>query len=66
MTPNEIGAMLRLARVQAGMRQIDLARLMHTSQSAIGRVEAGTYLPHLATMLKWAEVTGKSLQIKLV
>jgi len=65
MTAKEIGTMLRLARVQAGMRQIDLAREMHTSQSAIGRVEAGTYMPMVATMLKWAEVTGKRLHIKL-
>jgi transcriptional regulator with XRE-family HTH domain len=65
MTAREIGTMLRLARVQAGMRQIDLARQMHTSQSAIGRVEAGTYMPQVSTMQKWAQITGKRLQIKL-
>ncbi|MDR1214908.1 MAG: UDP-N-acetylglucosamine 1-carboxyvinyltransferase [Propionibacteriaceae bacterium] len=41
MSPQSLGALIRDARKQRGLTQSQLARRLGTSQSAIGRIEAG-------------------------
>lgn len=54
------------ARLEAGYTQKELAELMVTSQSTIARIESGKDMLTVATLEKWAEVTGKQLEIRLV
>lgn len=54
------------ARLEAGLTQQDMAELMATHQSTIARMESGRYPVRLLTLMKWAEVTGKRLEIKLL
>jgi predicted transcriptional regulator len=56
------------ARLKLGKTQEEIAKAMHTSVSAIGRLEtgAGKINPTLATLRKYAEALGLKLQLKLV
>lgn len=62
----EIAQSMRAARLQAGLRQSDLAELMATSRTTITRIESGREFPQIATLERWAELTGKQLEIRLV
>ena len=52
------------ARLEAGYTQGELASLMATSKSTITRMESGKDLPLVSTLERWAEVTGKRLEIR--
>jgi transcriptional regulator with XRE-family HTH domain len=62
----EIAQSMRAARLEAGLRQSDLAELMATSRTTITRMESGRDFPQIATLERWAELTGKQLEIRLV
>ena len=62
----EIHYMMTEARLRAGLTQVDIARLMRTTQSTIARLETGGRYPNLTTLEKWAEVTGHRLEVRLV
>jgi ribosome-binding protein aMBF1 (putative translation factor) len=51
------------ARMKAGLTQDELASRMHTTQSAIARLESGRTLPSARTLRRLAEATGSSLRI---
>jgi predicted nucleotidyltransferase/DNA-binding XRE family transcriptional regulator len=55
------GPLLRSARTRAGLSQAALARLAHTSQSAIARYETGVAAPSLPTLNRLLVATGGSL-----
>ena len=65
---SNIYAALTASRVKSGQTQRDVAQKMHTSVSAIGRLETSGAKsnPTLATLNKYAEALGLELQIKLV
>ncbi|QFY90321.1 helix-turn-helix transcriptional regulator [Magnetovirga frankeli] len=50
------------ARARAGLSQADLAERMHTSQSAVARMESGKTLPSLS---RYAEATGCKAVVRL-
>ncbi len=58
------------ARNRSGMTQSEVAEIMHTSTSVIGRLEAvhegRRHSPTLATLRRYAKAVGCELQIKLV
>lgn len=55
------------ARLKSGKTQKDVAKLMHTSVSAVGRLESANILnPTLSTLRKYAKALGLKLQLKLV
>ena len=60
-----IRALVR-ARIEANMTQADVAREMGTRQPAIARWESGAARPKLTSLARYAEVTGKALEIRLV
>jgi len=62
----DLRQLLLSARLQAGYSQLEMARLMATSRSTIARMENGRDLPSVATLIRWAEVTGKRLEIRMV
>ena len=56
-----IGILVREARRSKGMTQSDLARALNTSQSAIGRIEAGHQNLSLEMVNRISEVLGRTL-----
>jgi DNA-binding XRE family transcriptional regulator len=57
---------LARARTKANLSQAELARKIGTTQSAIARLEGGGVSPSIATLRRYAEVTGAKLEINLV
>ncbi|MEO5344323.1 MAG: helix-turn-helix domain-containing protein [Gammaproteobacteria bacterium SHHR-1] len=53
------------ARARAGLSQSDLAERMHTSQSAVARMESGKTLPSLRSLSRYAEATGCKAVVRL-
>lgn len=58
-----IAAALIAARAQAGLTQVELARRMGTTQSAIARMESGRFKPSHSTLEKYARATGTRLRV---
>lgn len=56
---------LLAARTRSGLSQAEMARRMHTSQSAIARLESGKALPSLRTLNSYAKAMGYKAIIKL-
>lgn len=52
-------------RLETGMSQRQLAQIMGTKQSALSRLESGTYNPSLAFLKKVAAALGSQLHITL-
>jgi putative transcriptional regulator len=52
---------LRIARIEKGLTQEQLADLAGVTRQTIGLIEAGKYNPTLKLCLKLAHLTGKSL-----
>ncbi len=51
------------ARTRAGLTQEQLARRMHTTQTAIARLESGRVKPSTRTLERYADATGMRLRI---
>ncbi len=62
----DLAKKLILARKNAGLTQAELAERMHTTQSAIARLESGTLPARLDTLQRYAEATGNRLDIAFV
>lgn len=52
---------LKLARIEAGLTQAELADRVGAARQTVGLIEAGRYNPSLALCMKLARATGKSL-----
>ena len=52
-------------RIKAGMTQAQLAKKLGTKQSAISRLESGTYNPSLEFLRKLAKALGAELRISI-
>src|SRR5262245_28951960 len=65
-TLQALAAELVAARTSAGMSQQDVAGRMHTTKSAISRLESGsrTY-PRLSTIEKYALAVGARVEIRI-
>ena len=53
------------ARLKSGLSQLELAKRMGTTQSAIARMESGHNLPSMRSLVRYAEATQCELQIQL-
>ncbi len=60
----ELASRIIQARIASGLTQEQLADRMHTSQSAIARLESGNKLPSMKTLAKFAEATNSEIQIQ--
>ena len=60
-----IEALVR-ARTAAKLTQVELARRLGTTQSAIARLEGGRVSPSFTTLRRYAAATGTRLTVKLV
>jgi HTH-type transcriptional regulator/antitoxin HipB len=61
----KIGAMLKQARVEAGVTQEELAARLHTKKTAISRIENHAEDIKLSTIERFAEAIGKRLTLKI-
>jgi ribosome-binding protein aMBF1 (putative translation factor) len=61
----KIGAMLRVAREEAGLTQDQLAKKLNTKKTAISRIENHAEDIKLSTLEKFAQALGKSLRIEV-
>ena len=52
---------LKLARIEQGLNQTELAKLAGVTRQTIGLIEAGGYNPTLNLCIALAEATGKTL-----
>ncbi len=62
----KIGAMLRLAREEAGLTQEQLAKKLKTKKTAISRIENHAEDIKLSTLERFAKALGKELHIEVV
>ena len=60
----EIARALIKARIEKGLTQAKVARLMNTKQSVISRVENARTMPSLAFLKRLAGVLNASLQVQ--
>jgi uncharacterized protein len=65
MVPMKVGALLRRARLEAGLSQRELARRAGTSQPTLARYERDRAVPTLATLERLLAATGKRLQLAI-
>jgi predicted transcriptional regulator len=54
------------ARARVGLTQSDVAKRMGTTQSVIARMESGSALPSMNSLVRYARVTGSRAIVKLV
>ena len=52
-------------RVELGLSQTDVAARMHTSQSAVARIEAAAGDIRLSTLERYAAAVGQQLDIRM-
>lgn len=61
MNPNGLKTRLKLARIEKGLTQAELAERVGVTRQTIGLIEAGGYNPTLNLCIQLARVTGKTL-----
>lgn len=62
----KVGAMLKEARLSAGLTQDELAKRLNTKKTAISRIENHAEDIKLSTLERVATAVGKHLQINIV
>ncbi|WP_422132875.1 helix-turn-helix domain-containing protein [Endozoicomonas sp. ALD040] len=62
----KFGVLLKEARKEAGLTQLQLAQKLQTHKSAISRIENNSEDVKLSTLERFAAALGKKLEIRLV
>ena len=62
----KFGVLLKEARKDAGLTQLDIASKLYTQKSAISRIENHSEDVKLSTLERFASALGKKLEIHLV
>jgi transcriptional regulator with XRE-family HTH domain len=60
----ELALRMSNARASAGVTQVELAKRMKTTQTAIARLESGRKLPSTRTLARFAAAMGRRLVIE--
>lgn len=61
----KVGVLLKQARLEAGLTQEQVAKLLKTKKSAISRIENHAEDIRLSTLVNYAHAVGKSLHLKV-
>ena len=61
----KIGALLKQARIDAGLTQEQVANKLKTGKSAISRIENHAEDIRLSTLVNYAQALGKSLKLEV-
>ncbi len=59
----EIGLVVKKARIQCGITQVELAKRIGSNQPVLARIESGRALPSLDYMLNIAQELGAHLNV---
>ena len=59
---SEVAQVISRARANAGVTQVELAKRMGTTQTAIARLESGRVAPNTSTLQRFAE----AIELRLV
>lgn len=62
----KFGELLKQARIEAGLTQVDIATKLNTKKSAISRIENHSEDVKLSTLERFASALGRKLEIRLV
>ena len=60
------GRLLKQARSDAGLTQVELAERMQAQQSVVARLESGRSNPRIGTLTRAIAATGHELEVRLV
>jgi DNA-binding XRE family transcriptional regulator len=66
VTTEDLGVLLKAARLQSGKKQKEVADYMGSDSSAIGKIERGSTSPTWKTIQKFAEANSMSIHMQLV
>ncbi len=61
-----IARTLLAARAKSGLTQAEVARKMHTTQSAVARLESGRSNPSVGLLKRYASAIGSRIRIELI
>lgn len=61
---SSLGTLLRRFRTEAGFTQRQLAALLHTSHSAVSRLESGRHAPRLETLDTYARILRRPFSLE--
>jgi DNA-binding XRE family transcriptional regulator len=61
----KIGVLLKQARLDAGLTQLQVASKLNTGKSAISRIENHAEDIRLSTLVNYAQALGKSLKVEV-
>lgn len=61
----KIGVLLKQARLEAGLTQDAVAKILNTKKSAISRIENHAEDIRLSTLVNYAQAVGKNLHLKV-
>jgi DNA-binding XRE family transcriptional regulator len=61
----KIGVLLKQARLEAGLTQDEVAKILNTKKSAISRIENHAEDIRLSTLVNYAQAVGKNLQLQV-
>ncbi len=61
----KIGVLLKQARLEAGLTQDEVAKILNTKKTAISRIENHAEDIRLSTLVNYAQAVGKNLQLKV-
>jgi DNA-binding XRE family transcriptional regulator len=61
----KIGVLLKQARIDAGLTQDEVAKILNTKKSAISRIENHAEDIRLSTLANYAQAIGKNLHINV-
>jgi len=62
----KLGALLKQARIEAGLTQKQIADQLHTTKSVISRMENHAKDIRLSTLEKFAKAVGRDIQVALI
>ena len=62
----KIGILLKQARLESGLTQEEIARMLKTKKSAISRIENHAEDIKLSTLKKFARAVGKDLKLQVI
>ncbi len=61
----KIGILLKQARLDAGLTQDEVAKILNTKKSAISRIENHAEDIRLSTLVNYAQAVGKNLHLEV-
>ena len=61
----KIGVLLKQARLEAGLTQEEVAKLLNTKKSAISRIENHAEDIRLSTLVNYAQAVGKNIHLEV-